>query len=120
MQRPTQQVITASGRGAPQPLDYYVNGYAIAVTMKTPGAIYTLKQCFDSPYLDPAGNPYSNSYAVSGAWINFSDPVMVNASTSQVSNLAFIPAAIRVSAKSGVSAGNPLVFSIRALGMDAA
>ena len=96
-----------------------MNGYAIAVTMKTAGAIFTLQQSFDSPYLDQNGNPYTTSYNVSGVWVNFSDPVMVNASTNVVSNLAFIPRAIRVNATSKVSAGNPLTLSIIPMGMDA-
>lgn len=119
MQQPSQQIITASGKGPAYPLDRYVNGYAVAVTMKTAGAVYSLKQCFDSPYLDQNGNPYTTSYNVSGTWLNFSDPVMVNASINVVSNLAFVPRAIRVSAISKVSANNPLTLTVIPLGMDA-
>lgn len=118
MQQPSQQIITASGKGSPYPLDRYTNGYAVYVTMKTPGAIFTLKQSPDSPYLDQNGNPYTTSYNVSGTWMDSSDPVMVKASTNVVSNLAFIPRAIRVSARSGVSANNPLTLTVIPLGMD--
>lgn len=118
MMRPTQQVITTSGRGTPVPLDRYVNGYAIAVTMKTAGANYTVKQCFDDPCLDPNGNPYTTSYNVSGAWLDSDDPIMVKASTNRTSNFSYPPRAVRVSAISKVSAGNPLVFTIVPMGMD--
>lgn len=118
MHRPSQQIITTSGRGQPYPLDRYVNGYALAVTMKTPGAIFTIKQCFDDPSLDPNGNPYTTSYAVSGVWLDSDDPVMVKASTNRTSNFSFPPRAVRVSARSGVSAGNPLTFTVVPMGMD--
>lgn len=119
MQQRSRLVVTASGASNPYPLDRYTNGYAVAVTMKTQGAIYTLKQCFDNPFQDDnTGLPYTTSYNVSGTWLNFSDPVMVNASTNAVSNLAFVPAAIRLSAKSKVSAGNPLVLTVIPMGMD--
>lgn len=118
MQAPSQLIVTASGKSNPYPLDRYVNGYAVAVTMKTAGAVYTLKQSFDSPYLDQNGNPYTTSYNVSGVWLNFSDPIMVNASTNAVSNLAFVPRAIRLSAISKCSAGNPLTLTVVPMGMD--
>jgi hypothetical protein len=119
MMRPSQLIVTTTGASTPIPLDRYVNGYAVAVTMKTAGAVYTLKQSFDSPYADQQGNPYTTSYNVSGVWLNFSDPIMVNASTNAVSNLAFIPAAIRLSAKTKTSAGNPVTLTIIPMGMDA-
>lgn len=120
MQQASSFTVTASGASIAYPLDRYTNGYAIAVTMKTAGAIYTLKQCFDNPFQDDTtGLPYTTSYNVSGVWLNFSDPVMVNASTNVVSNLAFVPRAIRLSAKSKVSAGNPLKVTLIPLGMDA-
>lgn len=118
MQYPSQLIITASGRSQPIPLDRYTNGYAVSVTMKTAGAIYTLKQCFDNPYADENGNPYTTSYNVSGVWQDFSDPIMVLASTNRISNLAFIPRAIRLSAISKVSAANPLRLTVIPLGMD--
>lgn len=120
MQRRNFIVVTASGPSNPMVLDRYVNGYAIAVTMKTAGAVYTLKQCFDDPYFDNNGDRYTSSYNTSGAWVNFSDPVMVNASTNAVSNLAFIPMAIRLSAKTRTSAGNPVTLTAIPMGMDAA
>jgi len=120
MQAPSQLVVTTSGLSNPYPLDRYVNGYAVAVTFpKTGVGFFTLQQCFDNPFQDDlTGTKYSNSYNTSGTWVNFSDPVMVNASTNAVSNLAFIPRAIRVNASAKVSAGNPLVLNIVPLGMD--
>lgn len=119
MQLPSQLIVTTTGKSNPYPLDRYVNGYAVSVTFPNgKNGFYTLKQCFDSPYLDQNGNPYSTSYNVSGIWQNFSDPVMVNASTNAVSNLAFVPRAIRVSALHGVSALCPLTLTIIPLGMD--
>ena len=119
MHLPNQQICTVSGKNPPYPLDRYVNGYAVSVTFQ-PGktGTYTLKQSFDNPYLDQNGNPYTTSYNASGVWLNFSDPVMVNASTNAVSNLAFIPRAIRVSALTKVSAGNPLTLTVIPMGMD--
>lgn len=111
MQTPSQIIITASGRSNPIPLDYYVNGYAIAVTMKTAGAQYTVQQCFDDPFAN-----YTTSYNVSGAWLPSDDPIVVNASTSRTTNFAFIPRAVRVFASAGVSAGNPLTFTVIANG----
>lgn len=118
MQRPSQQIITTSGRGTPVPLDRYTNGYGITVTMKTQGAVYTVKYSNDSPYLDPSDNPYTTSYKVSGTWLDMDDPVMVKASTNRSSNFSFPPRAVLVSAISKVSAGNPLVFTIVPIGMD--
>lgn len=118
MQGSSQFIVTTSGLSSPYPLDRYVNGYAVAVTMKTAGAVYTLQQSFDSPFLDQSGNPYSNSYNTSGAWVNFSDPVMVNASSNAVSNLAFIPRAIRINVTAKVSAGNPVTVTLIPMGMD--
>lgn len=119
MQAPSQFIVTASGRSAPYPLDRYCNGYAVSVTMKTAGATYTLKQCFDNPFQDDStGLPYTTSYNVSGVWQDFSDPVMVKASSNAVSNLAFVPRAIRVSAITKVSAGNPLKVTLIPMGMD--
>lgn len=120
MQGPSSFTVIASGKSAPYPLDRYVNGYAIAVTMKTAGAIYSLQQCFDNPFLDDdTGLPYTTSYNVSGTWLPFSDPIMVNASTNAVSNLAFIPRAIRINVTAKVSAGNPVKVTLIPLGMDA-
>lgn len=120
MQGPSRFTVTTSGKSAPYPLDRYVNGYAVAVTMKTAGAIYSLQQCFDNPFLDDeTGNPYTTSYNVSGNWLPFSDPVMVNASTNAVSNLAFIPRAIRINVTAKVSAGNPVTVTLIPMGMDA-
>lgn len=118
MHRPNQLIITTSGRSAPYPLDRYTNGYAVAVTMKTPGAIYTIKQSFDDPYVDQNGNPYTTSYNVSGVWLDSDDPVVVKASTNRTSNFSYPSRAMRISARSGVSAGNPLCFTVIPIGMD--
>lgn len=118
MQRPSQTTITTSGKSNPIPLDYYVNGYAIAVVVKTPGSgvSYTLQYSLDSPYLDSNENKYNTSYNVSGAWFNSDDPVMVNQSANRSSNFSFPPRAVRVVASAGVSAANPLVLTIVAMG----
>lgn len=120
MQAPSSFTVIASGKSNPYPLDRYVNGYAVAVTMKTAGAIYSLQQCFDNPFLDDStGSPYTTSYNVSGNWFPFSDTVMVNASTNAVSNLVFIPRAIRINVTAKVSAGNPVTVTLIPNGMDA-
>lgn len=113
MMRPSQIVMTASGKSAPFPLDRYVNGYALAVTMKTAGVNYSIQQCFDDPFAQ-----YSTSYAVSGNWLPSDDTIVVNASTNRVSNFAFVPAACRINVSAGVSAGNPVTFTIIPMGMD--
>jgi len=111
MMRPKQVTVTTSGRSNPIPLDYYVNGYAVAVTMPTAGAIYTLQYSLSNPY-----QAWSNSMNVSAAWFNWDDQIMVNASTNRSSNLAFAPTAIRIAVSSRVSAGNPVTLSIIPLG----
>lgn len=103
--------ITASGKSAPIPLDRYVNGYAIGVTMNNAGAVYTLQYSL----LDPFAN-YSVSYATSGRWFDCDDPLLVNASTNRSTNFAFAPAAVRVNASAKVSAGNPITLSIIPMG----
>lgn len=113
MMRPSSQIITTSGLSTPVPLDRYVNGYAVAVTMKTAGAIYTLQHSFDDPFA-----AYSTSYNVSGVWFNNDDPVMVNASTNRATNYAFPPLAIRLNVTAKVSAGNPVTLTIVPMGMD--
>lgn len=118
MQRPSQLVITTSGNSQPVPLDYYTNGYAIGVTMKTAGIIYTLQFSMDDPNFDAQGNRYTNSYNVSGAWFNSSDATMVAASANNTSNFAFPPRAVRLSVSSKVSANNPLVLTIIPVGAD--
>lgn len=92
MMRPVHMVISTSGNSQPIPLDQYVNGYALGVAV-TSGAVvnYTIQFCMDSPFAN-----YSNSYAVSGTWLNSTDPVMVNQSASRSSNFAYPPAATRI------------------------
>lgn len=114
MMRPSSITVSTSGLSVPVPLDRYVNGYSLAVTMRTPGAIYTLQYTLDDPY-----DTYTTSYNVSGAWFNWDDPLLVNASTNRSTNLAFPPAAIRLNVTSGVSAGRPLTLRYIPMGMDA-
>jgi hypothetical protein len=117
MLRSSQVVVTSSGKTAPFPLDRYVFGYAVGVTMKTAGVKYTVQQCLDDPFLDPSGEKYTVSYATSGAWIDSDDPVVVNASTSRTSNFSFPPRAVRLNVSAGVSAGNPVTFTIIPVGV---
>lgn len=92
MMRPVYLQVTASGNSTPIPLDRYVNGYAVGVTLSSALRVnYTVQYSLLSPY-----DNYSNSYNVSGHWQNFDDPIMVNQSAERTSNLAFAPAGIRV------------------------
>lgn len=111
MMRPKSIIITTSGLSNPIPLDYYTNGYAVAVTMKTAGAVYTLQHSFSDPFAN-----YTTSYNVSGVWLNSDDPVMVNASTNRDSNYAFVPRACRLNVSAKVSAGNPVTLTVIAMG----
>lgn len=111
MMRPSQVTVTTSGLSPAIPLDYYTNGYAVAVTMKTAGAIYTLQHSFDDPF-----QPWSVSMNVSATWFNHDDPIMVNASTNRDSNYAFPPRACRINVTAKVSAGNPVTLTIVPLG----
>lgn len=113
MLRPSSFTVTTSGLSAPIPLDRYVNGYAIAVTMPSPGAIYTLQYSLDNPFEN-----WSNSYNVSGVWFNWDDPLLVNASTNRSTNLAFAPGGIRINVSGKVSAGNPVSVRFVPMGMD--
>lgn len=115
MMRPSSITAITSGNSVPVPLDRYVNGYAVAVTMPTAGAVYTLQYSLDDPY-----DNYSVSYNVSGAWFNWDDATLVNASANKSTNLAFPPAAIRLKLTSGVSAGRPVTLRYIPMGMDAA
>lgn len=114
MMRPSSITVATSGLSNPVPLDRYVNGYALAVTMPTNGAVYTLQYSLDDPY-----DTYSVSYNTSGAWFNWDDPLLVNASTNRSTNLAFPPAAIRLKITSGSSAGRPVTLRYIPMGMDA-
>lgn len=125
MERPSSLLITTSGNGTPVPLDYYVNGYAVSVTMKTAGAVYTLQYSLSDPYFDFEASEaagynvrYSTSYNVSGVWFNCDDPLLVNASTNRVTNFAFVPRAVRVSVSAKCSAGNPITLTVVPFGMD--
>lgn len=118
MERASQIVITTSGISNAIPLDRYVFGYAIAVTMKTAGAKYTVQQSFDDPWTDVNGEKYTVSYNTSATWLNSDDPLVVNASTNRTSNFSYPPRGVRVNASAGVSAGNPLVFTIIPVGVE--
>lgn len=92
MQRPKHLVVTASGNSVPVPLDRYVNGYGVAVTITSGATVnYTVQYSMDDPY-----DVYTTSYAVSGDWFNMDDPVMVNQSANRASNFAYPPAAARL------------------------
>lgn len=103
--------ISASGKSNPIPLDRYVNGYAVAITMPTAGAIYTLQYSLDNPFAN-----YSTSYNTSGVWFNCDDVTLVNASTNKTTNFAFAPAAVRINASAAVSAANPITLTIIPMG----
>lgn len=111
MMRPKTITVTTSGKSAPIPVDYYVNGYAVRVGMKTAGAVYTLQYCLDDPFAS-----YSTSYAVSGDWANCDDATLVNASTAKSTNFAFAPRAVRINVTAKVSAGNPVTLTIIPMG----
>lgn len=115
MQRPSTFSVNSSGAVSnPYPLDYYVNGYAIAVTQPLTGAIYTLQYSLDDPW--PQGG-WSVGMNTSATWFNWDDPLLVNASTNRATNLAFAPRAIRLANVSGlVSANNPLTVTVVPLG----
>jgi len=92
MMRPVHLVVTASGQSIPVPLDRYVNGYAIGVTLTSGMQVnYTVQYSLNDPFAR-----YKTSYNVSGNWFNMDDVVMVNQSANRVSNFAFPPAAVRV------------------------
>lgn len=111
MMRPTSITVTTSGNSSPIVLDRYVNGYAVAVTMKSPGVQYTLQHSFDDPF-----QRWTVSMNTSATWFNCDDPVMVNASTNRASNYAFPPTACRVNVIRAVSAANPLTLTIVPMG----
>lgn len=111
--RPKYVTLAASGKTAPIPLDRYVNGYAIAVTMPTAGAVYSLQYTLSDP-----SATYSVGIGTSGAWFDWDDPVLVNASTNRATNLAFVPTCIRLNGSAKVSANNPLTLAIISMGMD--
>lgn len=125
MMRPSAVVITTSGNSTPIPLDRYVNGYAISVTMKTAGAVYTLQYSTDDPSYDPLdsarnGTPtkYTVGMGTSATWFNCDDPLLVTASTNRTTNFAFAPTAIRLGVSAKCSAGNPITLTFVPMGMD--
>lgn len=122
MMRPVYFNVTASGKSQPIPLDRYVNGYAVGVTITSAMKVnYTVQYCMD----DPEGNngvKYTTSYAVSGNWFNMDDPVMVNQSANRTSNFAFPPRAVRILSTTFSAGGGAapaiLTLSIIPMGMD--
>lgn len=120
MQRPNYLVVTTNTTTAAYPLDRYTNGYGFSVTLSktTMTATYTLQYSMLSPFEDTNGEPYTTSYKVSGNWQQWDDPLLVGASTSRSTNMAFPARAVRM-ITSNVSGGS-LTFSIVPMGMDAA
>lgn len=110
MMRPVHFTVTTSGVSTPIPLDRYVNGYAIGVTLDPAAPTTKINYTVQYSMLDPAG-PYSNSYAVSGKWQNMDDPVMVGQSAARTSNFAFPPMAVRLNV-SAFSAGTATLHII--------
>lgn len=124
MQRPKEIVITSAGTSDPYVLDRYVNGYGITVVCSA--SDYTLQYSNSDPYFDILaqgipGNPgrYTVSYNASGKWLNWDDTLMVNASVSRSTNMAFPARAIRIKVSSNVSTANPVILQIVPMGMDA-
>lgn len=113
MHRPIFQTITTSVTSPAIPLDRYSNGYALGVSFSnsTMTATYTVQLSMMDPYAT-----YSNSYKVSGNWMNSTDPVFVSQSASRTSNFAFPPMATRI-ITSSVSGGS-LTYSVIPMGMD--
>lgn len=121
MMRPIHYVYTGSGRGQPLPLDRYVNGYAIAVTLNPPTMKinYTLKYSLEDPSFKlygPTGTTQWRNYKTSATWFKSDDPVMVNQSAARTSNFAFPPMAVLLSA-TAVSGGTATLH-INPMGMD--
>lgn len=122
MMRPVHYTVTGSGRGTPIPLDRYVNGYAVGVTLNPPTMKinYTLKFSMQDPsykIIPPTGQPTPwKSFKTSGIWFNSNDPVMVNQSAARASNFAFPPTACLLSA-TAVSGGVATLHLIP-MGMD--
>lgn len=113
MMRPVHLTVTTSGKSIPIPLDRYVNGYAVTVTMKTAGAIYTVQYSMDDPF-----QAWSVDANTSATWLPMDDPVMVNASTNRSSNFAYPPTMVRINVTAKVSAGNPVTLHLNPMGMD--
>lgn len=120
MQRSNYLEVTTNTTTASYPLDRYTNGYGFSVTLSktTMTCTYTLQYSMLDPCVAPDGNPYTTSYKVSGNWQNWDDILLVNASTSRSTNMAFPARAIRM-ITSNVSGGT-LTLSIVPMGMDAA
>lgn len=128
MQRPIHFTYTGSGRGKPIPVDRYVNGYAVAVTLNPPTMKinYTLKYSLQDPTYKTRGSlytggpkvdsPWVNSFKTSATWFNSDDPVMVNQSAARTSNFSFAPTAVLLSA-TAVSGGTAYLHLIP-MGMD--
>lgn len=127
MMRPVHYTYTGSGRGQPIPLDRYVNGFTVGVTLNpnTMKINYTLKYSIQDPEYKTTtkGNngikvntPWVNSFKTSATWFNSDDPVMVNQSAARTSNFAFPPTAVLLSA-TAVSGGTAYLHIIP-MGMD--
>lgn len=120
--RPIHYTYSGSGRGQPIPLDRYVNGYALAVTLNPPTMKinYTLKYSLQDPEYKTYGpvgtTKWANSFKTSATWFRSDDPVMVNQSAARSSNFAFPPTAVLLSA-TAVS-GGVATLHIVPMGMD--
>lgn len=127
MLRPIHYAYTGSGRGTPIPVDRYVNGYAVGVTLnpKNMKINYTLKYSLEDPEYKSTTkgnngiktyNPWITSFKTSATWFNSDDPVMVNQSAARTSNFSFAPTAVLLSA-TAVSGGTAYLHLIP-MGMD--
>lgn len=122
MMRPVHYQINSgvSGRGQPIPLDRYVNGYALAVTLNPSNMSinYTIKYSMHDPnYKNPnLRTPWKVSYKTSATWFNSDDPVMVNQSANRTSNFSFPPMGTLVSCT--IVSGGTATYHIIPVGMD--
>lgn len=122
MMRPVHYTYKGSGRGQPIPLDRYVNGYAIGVTLNPPTMKinYTVKYSLQDPEYKTYGpvnsTPWVTSFKTSATWFKSDDPVMVNQSAARVSNFSFAPTAVLLSAT--IASAGTAYLHVIPMGMD--
>lgn len=87
--RPMSVSQTGTGSSLPMPFDYYGESEVALQASVTGTANYTVQQTLD----DPAG--------ASPTWFSHPDSNLVNATTSQQGNYAYLPRACRVVINSG-------------------
>lgn len=114
MQRPTVVTIISNGTSKAVPLDRYVNGYALGVTIRTLSgtagtATYTVQHTFNQSGLKNLDT------AVSAVWMNHDNSVFVSATTNGDSNYAYVPSATRI-VTSNVSAAE-VMYTIIPMGI---